>query len=463
MSARRQGLLAALLVVGALCIAGGAGPARAEPRSLRAGVQVARLLDTSAGGSTTIRLASDPTDRTLYYLKRAGDMYRVDLATGTATLAYTDADHGMRNLQGFAIGPDGTMYLVNNEDMPGTTTRATIVKGVKQAGGERVWSILARTAAYPRSATAYDHRFNAIAVHPNGKYIYVNSGSRTDHGEVQSAGGLYPGVREVGLTACILRLPAAGRDIDLANDRAALQAKGYLFAEGTRNTFDLAFAPNGDLFGADNGPGRDDPEELNWLRLGRHYGFPWRMGGNDNPQQFPDYRPEDDLLLNPLSYAVAQGDYRNDPSFPPPPGRGLVEPIRNLGPGADKYRDPLDGAVKDAAAEGVPFATFTAHRSPLGLVFDRARILKPLYRGDGFVLSWTRGDPHGDRIAGPFKDASEDLLHLDLRKDGATYTTRASRIVAGFNQPLDAELIGNTIYVLEYGGEQAIWRIVMPR
>ena len=49
---------------------------------------------------------------------------------------------------------------------------------------------------------------------------------------------------------------------------------------------------------------RDDSEELNWLREGHHYGFPWRMGLNETPQQFADYDPAEDLLLNPASYAV---------------------------------------------------------------------------------------------------------------------------------------------------------------
>jgi len=63
----------------------------------------------------------------------------------------------------------------------------------------------------------------------------LNSGSRTDHGEVQSAGGIYPGVREVGLTACILKLPTNGNSIFLHNDRTWLKSHGYVFAEGTRN------------------------------------------------------------------------------------------------------------------------------------------------------------------------------------------------------------------------------------
>ena len=164
--------------------------------------------------------------------------------------------------------------------------------------------------AYPNSKTAYDHRLNGIIVDQTANVVYVNSGSRTDHGEVQSAGGVYPGVRDVGLTACILKLPTDGNNIALQNDRTWLRNRGYIFAEGTRNTFDMAFAPNGDLFGTENGPDRDMSDELNWLRPGRHYGFPWRIGAADNPQQFPDYDPANDRLLNPLFNAVKKGYYR---------------------------------------------------------------------------------------------------------------------------------------------------------
>lgn len=442
---------------------GGGHQASAAPQTSRPEIVLSKVMDTAGGGSDSIRLARDPSDGSLYYVKRGGEIYRIDPVAGTQTLVADASDHGQTWLQGFAIGPRGTFFLVNNEDVPGTQTRATIVKGVKPAGSPRIWSILARTDPYPRSATAYDHRFNGIIVDPSGSHIIVNSGSRTDHGEVQTAGGLYPDLRESGLTACILRLPTSAKNLLLRDDRAWLRSQGYIFAEGTRNTFDFAFAPNGDLFGTENGPGRDDPEELNWMRPGLHYGFPWRIGGHDNPMQFPDYDPASDRLLNPFSDAVIKGYYYNDPNYPARPQIPFVEPIRNLGPNADKYRDPVDGKVKDANGQGVPFSTFTPHRSPLGLIFDRARVLAAPYRGSGFMLSWTKGSAAGDQIAGPFKDPGQDLLQLALTKAGGTYTLRATRIVGGFNNPIDAEIVGNDIYVLEYGGQQSLWRVHMPQ
>jgi glucose/arabinose dehydrogenase len=126
--------------------------------------------------------------------------------------------------------------------------------------------------------------------------VFVNSGSRTDHGEVQSNNNAFTDAREVPLTSAILRIPANAQDLQLPNDETAL--KPYLFADGTRNAYALEFAPNGDLFATDNGPDADYPDELNWIREGLHYGFPWRFGNQDNPQQFADYDSSKDVRLS---------------------------------------------------------------------------------------------------------------------------------------------------------------------
>jgi glucose/arabinose dehydrogenase len=124
-------------------------------------------------------------------------------------------------------------------------------------------------------------------VSPDGRFVYLSSGSRTDHGEVQTSGGRFPGLREVPLTAKIFRLPATASGVVLLDDEAFLTGSGFVFARGVRNSFDPAFNARGDLFSGDNSGDRDDSDELNWLREGGHYGFPWRMGTNDTPQQFP--------------------------------------------------------------------------------------------------------------------------------------------------------------------------------
>jgi hypothetical protein len=396
-----------------------------------------------------------------------GDIYQVNLQPGnssTSNRVYTSANHGIsESAQGMAIGLDGTIYIVGNTTTnSNNSTFARIMKGVPAGGGARTWSLLAVTQPYGRSATAFDHVCNGMIVSPDGQYLYLNSGSRTDHGEVQSKGGVFPDTREVGLTAKILRLPTSGANLVLTNDINALRQAGYVFAEGTRNTFDFAFAANGDLFGTENGPDRDMSEELNWLRPGLHFGFPWRIGATDNPQQFPNYDPSTDKLLDPRFIAVNNGYYHNDPTFPPPP-TNFAEPVINLGPDADSYRDPTDGSIKDASALGQTVGTFTAHRSPLGLVFDTVGAMAPPFQYHGLMLSWTPGDPNGTNVAGPFKDASQDMVDLNLTKLGNTnYQATVTRIIGGFANPIDAEIIGNRIYVIEYSGTQGIWEITFP-
>ncbi|HRH67861.1 MAG TPA: PQQ-dependent sugar dehydrogenase, partial [Bacteroidia bacterium] len=248
---------------------------------------------------------------------------------------------------------------------------------------------------------------------------------------------------------------------------------GYVFANGIRNTFDMAYDADGHLFGVENSGDRDHNEEMNWLQKGHHYGFPWKMGDTDNPQQSATFDPNADPLINHYSRSWRQGFWSNDPTFPAlPPGTVLDAPIQNYGPDCDKFRDTITGDVLDASDLGITIGTFTGHRSPLGLVFDRERLLHPDYRGDGFMLSWTQGyDSCGctttpDTAIGPYVDPSQDLVHLDLEYDSLiqNFTLHAKRIVADFSHPVDDDIYGNSIYVLEngYGGTSGLYEITFP-
>ena len=421
-----------------------------DPDNLPADVPIDDILAASIFGR-------DPTTANRYVLKTTNG----DITLVPEGAVYTAADHGFIRPSALFIDADGTFYVLKRIDLS-IYNIATITKGeVDPSSGERTWFTLAETAPYERCDCIYNHEVNALIVSPDNRSLFINSGSRTDHGEIQDGDGHFPGLRETALTAIILRVPTAARDLVLPNSRYELLDQGFLYAEGLRNAYDFAFAPNGDLFTTENGPGRDMPEELNWLRQGHHYGFPWRMGLDDTPQQFPDYDPATDFLLSPRSTAVREGYYHNDPTYPPPP-RSFTDPVINLGPDADAYRDPADGRIKDASEEGVRFGTFTAHRSPLGLVFDVDHALAEPFRGDGFTLSWTRGDPDGDSVNGPFNDPSQDLLHLDLAKVDDNYEARVTRIVGGFSNPIDAEIIGNRLYVIEWSGKRGLWEIVLP-
>ncbi len=418
-------------------------------------------IQETATGVSGIRMAHDPISGQIIVASMNGDLHAAHPSTENlaVTRVYTAADHGTpQPVMGLDIGPDGTMYLVGNDSatQPGYNI-GVIRRGVLDGGGRRTWETVAVTEPYPKSNTPFDHNMNAIRLGPGGQFLYVNSGSRTDHGEEQSNGGQFPGVREVALTSAILRVPASATNLVLPAEEEALRQGGYLFADGVRNAFSLAFDGEGRLYGTENSGDRDDNEELNLIVGGAHYGFPWRMGMSDTPMQFAGYDPSSDLLLNPAATAVASGYFHNDPAYPPPPsGVTFTDPVTNVGPDADLFRDPQTGQIVDATGSGAPFGTFTSHRSPLGLVFDTGNSLPDPFTGQAFVLGWT--GPESPLLA-PFEGEGEDLLLLSFEDPAAGTVVGVQRVASGFQNPIDAVRIGGALYVLEFGSEARIWQV----
>jgi glucose/arabinose dehydrogenase len=426
-------------------------PIAGGPVLLRDGIALRKVVDIQGG---SIRMARNPANGEVFVLNPQSGLYRVKLdapASATQAIQVTDIITDAVP-SGMAFGPDGTLFVVANRTVRRLYNQAVIRRGMAVSGGFR-WETLAQTEPYPLSNTPFDHLYNGIAVSPDGTSVFVNAGSRTDHGEVENNGFNFPDAREVPLTSAILRLPADARDLVLPNNETGL--KPYLFADGTRNAYDPAFAPNGELFVGDNGPDADYPDELNWIREGRHYGFPWRFGNQDNPQQFPDYDSAKDKRLQKDFTAVQKGTYKNDPSFPKPPGT-FTDPVANHGPDAVQYRAD-DGEAHDAAAEGQVLYSFTPHRSPLGLVFADDPKMPADLRGEGdtlsaFIVSW-------GAAGGTLTDRGQDLLHLQLTKQGDTYEATTTQIARGFKNPIDAVMIENRLYVLEFGAGSAIWEL----
>ncbi len=435
------------------------------PRALRPDIKIEHLMNV---GPVAVRLLQNPVSGDLYYTSFDGDVFQIrNLNSGhpDSVKILTAADHGIGRLQG-AIWNRNTLFLCGNVDLnnkKGTSGR--MVRFEFGKSGPPQMSVVFTTPEYGTNKTIYDHGWNALAVSPDGKYIFVNSGARTDHGEIQDNGGLYPNARDNALTSKIFRFPMDTKDLVLPLDTATLRAGGWLYAEGVRNAFDMAFDGSGNLFAVVNSSDYDFPEDMFWIRQNHHYGFPWIMGGVENPQQFPGWKPDPatDSFINPYSHSWRVHYYYDDSTFPKiPPGIKFSAGVQNMGPDANEYRGH-SGKVLDGDQTGVAVSTFTPHSSPLGLFFDTKNVLSDDFRGDGFVIRYSLG--RNEAMMHAFTAEGSDLLHLDMTydKEMDNFTMHTTRIVDGFRQPTDAVLIGNIAYVIEYGGRGGhIWKITLP-
>ncbi|MCC5938175.1 MAG: c-type cytochrome [Lunatimonas sp.] len=439
----------------------------ASPISLREDVGIQHYLKVAA---RAVRIFYQPEADALWYATFEGEVYKIDrsqkpLRTEKVVSA---ADHGINRLQG-ATMHGNTLFLAGNirvNDNKGTTGWMMRVE-LDPSGNHQVSKVFS-TVEYGTTSTPFDHGWSAVRVSPDGRFLFVVSGSRTDHGEVQDNKGAYPNSRNEPLTAAIFRFPIDARDLVLPNDLEKLRNAGYLYAEGIRNAYDIDFDGDGNLFAVVNSGDYDQSEDMFWVREEHHYGFPWVMGGLETPQQFADWHPdpEKDPFLN-TSAAAWPHDFYNDPDFPKRPEGVVFTPgMQNFGPDAVKYRDRKTGEIRDAFMEGKSISSFTAHSSPLGLNFDRDRRLADPYTGNAFTLRYTKGTKSS--LMQPFTNNGEDLLQLRVTFDPEVSNFRLEtwRIAEGFSQPVDAVLVKNELYVIEYGGRQRggnIWTVVFPK
>jgi PKD repeat protein len=173
------------------------------------------------------------------------------------------------------------------------------------------------------------------------------------------------------------------------------------------------------------------------------------------PQQFSPYSPSNDLLLP--SDLEFPGIFYDDPSFPLPPSAiAFVEPIKSVGPNANWIRNPITGHYE------VPdtISTFTAHRSPLGLTIDTDSLLNYPYNASAFVLAYT--ESNGSTGYLDDVDQGEDLCQIKFITHPITgeYVVEVYTLIQGFEMAVDAVLVQNKLYVMEYTG--AIYEVTFP-
>jgi hypothetical protein len=409
------------------------------------------------------------TDR-FYYSTSEGGIYELEISGSeiTQSLIADSNVHGITHLKSLCVY-DSVLYACGNFNENKLLTTGVIVKGILQEDGNRLWSVLARTEPY-ETADLFDHLFGACIINRTGDSIYISSGSRGDHGEEQRRGNLYKGIRNKAIHSRILSVPLNANGMVIPDDEHALDSLKMIICTGIRNTTALAYNGYGDLFATDLSGERDFDDELNWIRTGHHYGFPWIMGNELNPQQFKDYEVETDPLLNQNSIAFKEDLYGYDPSFPQMPENiNFTSPCRNMGIAADHFRDSTSATAIDGSDLGIDIFSFTAHREPSGIVFDNDSVLAMNFSGDAFVTFFARGDS-GIAGASPLLasmgDQGEDILWLELKKDTLQneYAFYSSVIANGFNHPVALILDSNSLYLLEgnSGGVSSLWRITVP-
>jgi glucose/arabinose dehydrogenase len=105
------------------------------------------------------------------------------------------------------------------------------------------------------------HSANGIAFGPDG-YGYVSVGGRADHGEILTGPNTGEQDELEPFEASILRFSPDGTTVEV-------------FARGFRNSYDIAWDGDGNLYATDNMPDFGPPEEFNRVEPGGEHGYPW--------------------------------------------------------------------------------------------------------------------------------------------------------------------------------------------
>jgi hypothetical protein len=422
--------LAALLLTG---LAWPSPPALAAdlPRAPE-GVHLREVTAFPSQEQEPVRVVAHPASGRLYVLGAGGDVTLVDPASGARRRVLAGADYidqpkrqelniplpidrqwvnspiTLRAILclGMNFDREGRLYVVANVQVPGKVfvNRVDLYrsKGVDADGVPSRPELWTRFA-YPYGLGGFNHGACHIAQGPDGK-IYLGSGSRTDHGEAgdqpnigRHGEGTDPDVPDRAdlpageFTAAILRFdPARGQQVP------------EVYSRGNRNPFGFDWDDRGRLIDAENGPMADHPEELNYIRQGKHYGFPYTFGNGEKP------------------------DYAD--ALKPPDGLKFERPIKNVGPG---------GLLGDH-----PMHSLTPHSSPCGMVFYRKGVLPKRYENTFFLTRF------GNLVG--YNRIGFDVLNIRLEEKDGELIAHTERFLERLGRPIDVCTAGGKLYVVEY-------------
>lgn len=272
----------------------------------------------------------------------------------------------------------GALYGVVNADTP----QGRGLYRVKDTNGDDQFDAVEQLKAFPNQGG--EHGPHGLVVGPDGKSIYIVSGNQTPIPEMQ--GSRVPRIWDEDQLFPMLLGRGFMRDVTAPGGWVAKtdpEGKVWeLINVGNRNTYDIAFNKQGDLFGYD--------ADMEW-----DFGMPW-------------YRP------TRVSLMASGGDlgWRTCSKKWPVRWEDSLAPVVDIGPG-----------------------------SPTGVVFGYGAKFPAKYQEALYVADWSYGKlyavhlkPEGAGYAATFEDfmsaAPLPLTDMEVsRKDGAMYVTVGGRKV----------------------------------
>jgi glucose/arabinose dehydrogenase len=352
------------------------------------------------------RMATNGKGKGVYLLTITSGVIYLDPATGQITPLWKAGD--FLDLEAGNVISLGMMQ--DAEDRLWIVTNQRIEKGVKIYQNEvTIWRTSAIKDGHPAAPKVwfrtriphgqnFNHGLGHLALGPDGM-LYVNSGARTDGGEVSTAPHiLHEG--EVDLTACIWRMDPKSED-----------PKPEVWARGIRNAYGFAWDLQGHLFSVSNGPDVNAAEEMDVIEKGKHYGFPYQYAN------WP-------LLPKPYPYTPN-----------PPKEVEFTKPVKNIGPAAG------------GSPEGM--YTFDPHSSPGGIIWCGNDFPAPI--GNGFLMG-RFGNVLGEKRTGIKNDVGFDVvaIHPTQLADG-TWEAHVESVLAPLGRPIDVVHNGpGHVLILEY-------------
>jgi hypothetical protein len=358
------------------------------------GVRVRQIATIGPGDLLPTRIAAHPRTGLLYVLCLDGDLWEIDPATNEKRRvaegrSYLFIRGGKNYVQalGLHIDAKGQFYVVTNERFDKEVPVRAHVVIHRGPAPDKISDYV--VFDHPWGIGPFNHGACRIATGPDG-LIYLGVGSRTDHGEA-GKDDKYDRNGETPVTACILRF-----------DPKEEKPKTEVFARGLRNPFGFDWDDQGRLFAGENGPDADHPEELNWIRQGKHYGFPYRFGCDEHPM-----------------YTDAA---------PAPEGTVFERPVANLGP--------------DQQVGGQVTHTFPPHAAPTGMIFYRSGGLPDRYKGCFFVTLF-------GNYLGKVKTGFV-LVTMKITEHEGRVSAETRNFLDDLRRPIDLCQIGDKLYLLEH-------------